>query len=151
MDILKQIVGNKATILAVPVTTPAGGLVRVIGSTGIQLLDSSYPGGTAACSLLTKMKWKLSPKDVRGPPPFKAPPPMPWSEKVAAALTFRVFTNQVCLQITNLLDGLANEGFSVNNGAKVLHALYRLLTRAAITQVRAFSPLMMQRPPVKRS
>ena len=84
---VKAFVGDRAVVVAVPVPTPAGGLVRVIGSTGEQLLDSSYPAGTAACSLLEKMKWKLGDPDTRGPPPFKKPPAVAWPEKLAAVLT----------------------------------------------------------------
>ena len=86
-DMVKAFVGDRAVVVAVPVPTPAGGLVRVIGSTGEQLLDSSYPAGTAACSLLEKMKWKLGDPDTRGPPPFKKPPAVAWPEKLAAVLT----------------------------------------------------------------
>ena len=81
---VKAFVGDRAAVVAVPVPTPAGGLVRVIGTTGEQLLDSSYPAGTAACSLLEKMKWKLGDPDTRGPPPFKKPPAVPWPDKLAA-------------------------------------------------------------------
>jgi hypothetical protein len=70
--------GGCVSVELVPVATPAGGLTRVVlagagGSGGhdIILLDSSYPGGTAPCSLLEKLAWKLGDPATRGPPPFK--------------------------------------------------------------------------------
>ena len=41
----------------------------------VDLTAKILKGGTAPCSLLTKKIWLLSPKETRGPPPFKAPLP----------------------------------------------------------------------------
>ena len=66
-----------STVLPVPVETDAGGLVRVQDESGKIYFDSSYfnpakPGEfTAACSLETKLKWKLSTAKDKGPAPFK--------------------------------------------------------------------------------
>ena len=80
-------------VIPTPVATPAGGLVRVVHVTpqsSAVLLDKSYTGGTGPCSLQRKFEWKLSPKDTRGPPPFKGPLPTPWSDKMAALNAARV-------------------------------------------------------------
>ena len=72
--------------MPVPTDTPAGGLVRVVAMDGTNacLLDNSYPRGTAACTLETKLRWKLAPTESRGPPPFKGVEPSPpWSDKLA--------------------------------------------------------------------
>ena len=68
-------------VTPVPIDTPAGGLVRVQDETGKLYFDSSYTRGTAACSLETKLRWK---KTKTGPPPFKAPPPVPLKDSLAA-------------------------------------------------------------------
>lgn len=85
-DTLRTEVINRPgfTVTAVPVDTPAGGLIRVVdGSTGETLLDKSYVRGTAACSLEEKLRWKLSPAETRGPPPFKGKPlPVPMENKL---------------------------------------------------------------------
>ena len=76
--------------MPVPTDTPAGGLVRVVALDGTNtcLLDNSYPRGTAACTLETKLRWKLAPKDSRGPPPFKGVEPTPpWSDKLSGLVT----------------------------------------------------------------
>ena len=77
-----------SAVSLVPVATPAGGLTRVVAAeSGEVLLDCSYAGGTAACSLVDKMKWKIGDPEKRGPPPFKGTPPRPpWPEKIAALL-----------------------------------------------------------------
>lgn len=59
--------------------------MRVMWPDGQVLLDTSYTNGTAACTLNEKMLWKLSPKDERGPPPFKGKEPldMTWADKLS--------------------------------------------------------------------
>lgn len=57
------------------------------------LLDRSYAGGTAACSLKEKFEWKNSKAADKGPPPFKGPDKPPFCEKLKAlgkALGFSV-------------------------------------------------------------
>lgn len=68
-------------VFAVPIDTPAGGLVRVQDMAGTTFFDSSYTRGTAACSLETKLRWKVTKE---GPPPFKTgTPPVAFPEMLA--------------------------------------------------------------------
>jgi hypothetical protein len=71
---LASLVPAGVTVLAVPVNTPAGGLVRVQDLSGATFFDSSYTRNTASCTLETKLRWK---KTKEGPMPFGPKGPKP--------------------------------------------------------------------------
>jgi len=105
-DVLRQALGDGVTVLPVPVATPAGGLVRVQSADTV-FFDKAYPSGTAACTMLEKMVWKLSPKETRGPPPFKNKPlPTPFAAMVGS-----------------MCDGMAAAGFGRLSGSEIAAAV----------------------------